>query len=301
MKISKSLFSAACLFLVVVTPHLWAADVTHSGHPGTVNYVEGQAAIGSQVLTSASVGVVDLGRGQTLTTKAGKVELLLTPGVFLRVADNSVLKMVSPNLATTEVELVMGRAIVEALDVRNENDIRIDQNGITISIVKNGLYDFDADRQQVRVIIGTADIRSSNQEFKLKGGHMVATNNGFVTKPQGFEKRSYEDDFYRFSALRSGYLSEANIDSARVYVSAGPGWYGPGWIGAGWYWNPWFAVYTFVPAETILWSPFGWGFYSPIWVYRSPFFYGPHFPHRFGDFHGPYGHGYGEPRGASRR
>ena len=32
-------------------------------------------------------------------------------------------------------------------------------------------------------------------------------------------------------------------------------------------------MYTFLPADGIFYSPFGWGFYSPIYVYRSPFFF----------------------------
>ena len=64
------------------------------------------------------------------------------------------------------------------------------------------------------------------------------------------------------------------VDEARVYIGPGPGWYGPGWYGAGWYWDPWFGVWTFLPADGIFYSPFGWGFYSPIFVYRSPFYFG---------------------------
>ncbi|PYU28185.1 MAG: hypothetical protein DMG31_20730, partial [Acidobacteria bacterium] len=85
----------------------------------------------------------------------------------------------------------------------------------------------------------------------------------------------------------------------RIYVNGGPGWLGPGW-----YWDPWFACYTFIPGGGIFYSPFGWAFYSPFAVYRSPFFYGGYYgigrPHRFGEYHYPYGHGI-EPRGGFHR
>ena len=45
--------------------------------------------------------------------------------------------------------------------------------------------------------------------------------------------------------------------------------------GLGWYWDPWLGAYTFVPAGGVFYGPFGWGFYSPIAVYRSPFFFYP--------------------------
>jgi hypothetical protein len=75
------------------------------------------------------------------------------------------------------------------------------------------------------------------------------------------------------------------------------GWYGPGWFGAGWYWDPWFGAYTFIPASGFFYSPFGWGFYSPLWVYRAPGFYYGHFYRTFGPawaagpHYGQWGHG----------
>ena len=85
-----------------------------------------------------------------------------------------------------------------------------------------------------------------------------------------------------------GFLSEASVDQARIYVGVGPCWY----------WDPRFVVDTFFPqteSSTVRWV----GILPPIFVYRSPFlYYGlyGHGPHRFGDFHYPYGHGF-EPRG----
>jgi FecR protein len=298
---SARLAFISILFLSAIVPRTAWSQNPLPARPGSINYVEGQAAIGSDTLSATSIGSVELGKDQILTTQAGKVEILLTSGVFLRVADNSSVKMVSPELANTEVELDKGRALIEVIDIHKENNIRVDQNGATVRLLKNGLYEFDADHSQIRVFKGEAQVRAGNQEVKLKNKRMVAITTGGPLKGQGFESRQYEDDFYRWSALRSGYLSEASIDAARIYVGPGPGWYGPGWIGLGWYWNPWYGVYTFLPADRIFWSPFGWRFYSPIFVYRSPYFYGPHFPHRFGEFHGPYGHGYGAPGRRFRR
>jgi len=299
MKITKCLFIA--LVITAFYPAgAWSADVQqHAPRPGSINYIEGQASIGTLPLGAASVGTVE--KGQILTTQAGKVEMLLTPGVFLRLADNSSVKMLSPNLANTEVELESGRAIIEAIDLRKENFIRLDQNGAISTVVKKGLYEFDADHSQVRVFDGEIEMQAGIHPVTIKGNHMATIMMEFAPKPQGFETRAYEDEFYRWSALRSGYLSEASIDAARTYIGPGPGLYGPGWGGWGWYWNPWFSVYTFLPANGVFWSPFGWGFYSPIYVYHSPYFFGFPRPHPFNEFHGPYGHGYGTPRPGVRR
>jgi hypothetical protein len=298
----KTLFTAIAAFLLIASLCTQARGQTQNSHParpGAINYVEGQASIDGQTLAPTSAGSVELEKGQTLTTQSGKVEILLTPGVFLRVADNSSLKMISPDLANTDVQLDKGRAMVEVLDIRKENDIRIDQNDASTKLLKKGLYDFDADHEQIRVLKGAVEVHAKDQTIKVTDRRALALSAGGKLKAQDYDTLRYEDDFFRWSAVRSGYLSEAAVDQARVYVGAGPGWYGPGWYGTGWYWDPWFGVWTFLPAEGIYYSPFGWGFYSPIFVYRSPFFYygyWGHEPHRFGDFHAPYGHGF-EPGG----
>jgi hypothetical protein len=72
--------------------------------PGTLNYVEGSASLDGQALNNKSVGNIELKAGQELTTGTGKAEILLTPGIFLRVDSNSAVKMISPDLAQTQVE-----------------------------------------------------------------------------------------------------------------------------------------------------------------------------------------------------
>jgi hypothetical protein len=204
-------------------------------------------------------------------------------------------KMISPDLAKTRIELEKGRALVEVIRISNENDIHIDQNGASTKLLKNGLYDFDADHSQVRVFKGKAELITGSQKVTLKGDHQATVTAGAKPNAQGFEPRTFQEEFYRWNGLRSGYLSEASVDAARIYIGPGPGFYGPGWVGFGWYWNPWFTVYTFLPEDGIYWGPFGWGFYSPFAIYRSPFFFYRSYPHGFGDYHYPYGHGYPRP------
>jgi len=271
------------------------ADNMRPGRPGAINYIEGQVALDGQPLNPNSVGTAGLDRGQTLTTQAGKAEILLTPGVFLRVGDNSAVKMISPDLANTEAELERGEAMVEVTDIDKNNNIRIDQNGASTRLVKKGVYEFDADQNQVRVFKGKAEVYVNNTKTNVGGNHELTLNSGEKLKPQGFDAKQYADDLYRWSGLRSGYLAEAGADAAERYVNGGPSW-----AGTGWYWDPWFNTYTFIPGNGIFYSPFGWGFYSPYAIYGSPYFYGGwgrH--HNFGDFHAPYGHGF-EPRGGFR-
>lgn len=284
MRYKESLFMAiGCLLGAgALSVPAWAVDSARSGtaYPGTLNYVEGQASIGAQALSSKSVGSVQLASGQSLTTERGKAEILLTPGVFLRVGDNSALKMISPSLTDTEAQLRRGEATVEVTQIYPQNNLRIDVGGSRTRLLKNGFYDFDANESQIRVLDGEALVQAGDRQIKVKGGHEVDLGAARI-KSRGFDKKSYEaGDLYKWSSLRSAYLAEANADIAPAYVVNG--WYGPGWIGAGWYWDPWFGCYTFLPADGIFYSPFGWGFYSPIWAftyYRG--FSGPRYQHHF--------------------
>jgi hypothetical protein len=249
--------------------------------PGTLNYVEGQASIGSQALDSGSIGYAELQSGQSLTTQKGKAEFLLTPGVFVRLGDDSSAKMISPELTNTELALTQGEAIVEVDQIHPENDIRIDEAGTSTRLLKTGIYDFDAAHDQVRVFDGKAMVVGGDRKTTVKGGHELALNATDNLKVRGFDKKQYANtnDLYRWSSLRSAYLANANENTAQIYVA--DGWYGPGWIGAGWYWSPWFGAYTFIPGNGFLYSPFGWGFYSPLWVHRAPLYGYPNYYHHF--------------------
>lgn len=272
------------------------AFASDSALPGTVNYVEGNVALGDQSLTAKSVGSATVEPGQSFITNKGKAEILLTPGVFVRLDDNSVLQLVSGNLTNTEVRLERGSALIEVDELHKENKLVVADNGATTQLTKTGLYEFNADHNQMMVFKGQAEVQEGDQREKVKGGHEVNLS-GAQLKSTGFNKGSVENsDLYKFSSLRSQYISEASVDAAEGY--AGGGW------GPGWFWDPWFSAYTFFPGDGFLYSPFGWGwgFYSPTWIgyYSAAYgYYGHGYVRgaRYGNvhnvpLHGAHGHGY---------
>jgi hypothetical protein len=262
MRRSK-LILVAGMFLAAVSTPVWAD--TPAARPGTVNYVEGQAATGGQSLDAKSVGV-ELGQGQSITTLNGKAEILLTPGVFLRLGPNSSAKLIAAGLTDTQVQLDQGQALIEVDQIFPENHLRMLQGSFAIDLQKKGLYDFDATDHQVRVFDGEAVAVNGAHRIELKGGHELNMAAGGDAKAHGFDRKAFEGELYNWSSLRSSYLAEANITAARTYVS------GPGFWGDGWYWNPWYSAYTFIPGAGFFYDPFGWGFYSPWMVYQAPFF-----------------------------
>jgi hypothetical protein len=134
-------------------------------------------------------------------------------------------------------------------------------------------------------------VLEGDKKVTVKSGHELALNTTGKLKAKSFNKKQYEanSDLYRWSSLRSDYLAEANVGTAQKYLA--DGWYGPGWVGAGWYWSPWFDSFTFLPGAGYLYSPFGWGFYSPLWAYAAPWYGYGNYYHNFATWRPAYGGG----------
>ena len=150
--------------MALLAPEAWA-DTHPTARPGTLNYVEGQACIGTEILDAGSMGKAEVGQGHSLQTREGKAEILLTPGVFLRLGDSSSARMISSGLLDTAVAIERGEATVEVDEIHKENNLRIVEDGKTTDLVKTGVYDFNADRQLVRVLDGKAFVEDGDRRI----------------------------------------------------------------------------------------------------------------------------------------
>jgi hypothetical protein len=255
------------------------AQTTVSARPGTLNYTEGQASIEGRQLSAGAESKTSLAAGQYLTTEIGKAEVLLTPGIFLRVGSNSSVQMISPDLTHTEVKLEQGRANVEVDEIYSQNRILIDLPNGQAQIMKKGLYAFDAASSTVSVFDGQAnvypgpDLQVDVKPIEVKGGRRLALT-GDAEKPVKFDKDSAKDDLYNWGSLRSQYLGEANLGLAERYAGSA-GFY------PGWYWAGGMYGYTWLPGNGLFWNPYGYGFYSPYYIYGG----GPIYSYR-GGFYG---------------
>ena len=278
---SKLMDIASVLLAAALSVPAWGADSAHPerttanpARPGSLNYVEGQASLEGQSLGPEAIGKTELHAGQSLETQAGKAELLLTPGVFFRLGDNSSATMISLTLTNTELRLDKGEATVEVAELHPENNVVIAEGAAKTRLSKTGFYDFDAEHDIVRVYQGEANIEVNGHNIKVENDHQLAFNAGASMTPEKFNKEQDQDDLYRWSSLRSSYLAEANVDRAQDHQEGY-------WYGAGWDWDPYYAAYTFIPGDGTFYSPFGWGFYSPFDVGFAPIFFFGHFDHDF--------------------
>jgi len=258
--------------LAVLILPLSSAIAAGSAVPGALNYVEGQVTVAGQPVTSRSVGSVQVEPNQVLRTGRGRAELLLTPGVFLRLGDNSSVRLISPNLGDTRAELLQGQAIVEVTEIFKDNNLWVMLDGASARLDKEGLYSFDANARQVRVFDGKATVQADDRSIDLGKGRQLTMAAPFKATYFDAKATAGQDPLYAWSNLRSEYEAQASMQSARnIFVGGAPYWYGPGW-----YWNPYWATYGFIPGDGIWYSPFGWPLYSPRVVYSGGWYGGFH-------------------------
>jgi hypothetical protein len=177
--------------------------------------------------------------------------------------------MISPNLEKTEVELVKGRADVEVDQLYKQNDLLVKIGGGETRLLKTGLYAFNFENRTVQVFDGEAEALPAGglqKRIVVKKGHELAMNEDGA-KPQHFDKAASQDALYNWSSLRSQYLGEANVQLASAYEGA------PGFA-PGWFWNAGLYGYTWLPGDGAFFDPFGYGFYSPYYLYEGGFVYG---------------------------
>src|SRR3981081_3809939 len=85
-----------------------------SAHSGLVHYVEGQVLLDGKPVEVKITAFPEIKEGKELRTEDGRAEILLNPGVFLRMGENSAIRMVSNKLSDSRVEFLSGSMIIES-------------------------------------------------------------------------------------------------------------------------------------------------------------------------------------------
>ena len=245
---------------VAVGPGQSLAQHVVSARAGTVHQVEGRAFLNDQPLRIEPGHFPQMEEGASLRTELGRVELLLTPGSIARLGEFSTLRLLSSDLADTRVELLEGTVTLEVMELLKHNSVTLQWKHSRISIEKPGLYELLADPPRLRVYKGAARLLANDQQLEIKGGRSVDLGATQLAVAK-FDAKKDTDSLYRWSVRRSRYLAMANLSAAKSLYDRGLSW-----ERSGWYWNPWFGLWTFIPARGVLYSPFGYSFWSPYRV-----------------------------------
>jgi hypothetical protein len=252
-----------------------AQNYSISARPGGVNFIEGQVLLNNRVLTSGELKETFLTPNDTLSTFLGKAEILLTPGIFLRIGSNTQIRMTSVSLVNAQFELSRGEAIVDVDELLKDNSIRILDSGATITVLKPGLYRIIAgDAPSAAALDGKLSVQFNNKHVEIGKNKEVDLAGAFKTHKVD---PNQQDELYAWSNVRAEYNSAATLQAAQLTLQAG-GSYAPGW-----FWNDGFEAWAWLPVgDFAFFSPFGYGFFGPGAVGYAPICKVPFTPGRPG-------------------
>lgn len=255
-RITRTTKLALALFALISAAR---ANAPATAHVGSLDYVEGKAFVDGKATSGNQDQLPILDNGQSLSTADGHAEMLLTPGVFLRLGVGSKVTLMNASLTNTLLRLDQGAAMLEVDNLHKDNLIRFDIGSGMVTILKNGLYRFAANPGEVQVFDGK--VEATSQDVRMKAGkhREVAFSPGPVISKF---KPAQDDDLSRWSRLRSEYEAEASVASAQYVLDMGSPW---GF--SDWFWNPWFSTWTWFPSYGMCMNPYGFGFFSPWMVY----------------------------------
>ncbi|MCL4402539.1 MAG: hypothetical protein M1436_07760 [Acidobacteria bacterium] len=231
-----------------------------SARSGMIHYVEGRVFLGAQQVDTKIGNFPQVKENEQLKTEQGRAEVLLTPGVFLRLGENSAFRMITNRLIDTRLEFLSGSMILEVDDILKDNSVTIVDKDATIHLQKKGLYRFDSEPAQLRVYDGEVAVVSGDKTIEVKEGKALSLDGEMaVTK---FDKET-GDALNRWSRRRGEYVAMANVSAAKSIRDSGLSWNSSSWA-----YNPYFGMFTFIPMRGAYYSPYGYAFWSPFQVYQ---------------------------------
>ena len=280
---SITLAVASVALLLSATPVLDAQNrekFVISAKAGGVNAVTGRAEVGSGRGAEWSLlSITDnLTAGDIVRTGVdGRVEMLLNPGSYLRVGENSEFELTNSSLENLEVRLTRGTAIIEATGAdQTELAINITTPDAKMIIVRRGLYRVNVipgDATELFVRKGRVLLAKSQTRIK-EGNRVVFSSNTFtVAKLRKTDKQ--KDNIELWSRQRAETVALANRRISPRALNSFLGSYDPFWAygfsarsSGFWLFNPQYRCFTFLPFYMGWGSPYG-SSYSNVFFYNS--------------------------------
>jgi hypothetical protein len=140
-------------------------------HSGVVYYLDGVVYLNDQPLESHIGKFPSVAEGAELRTAQGHAEVLLTPGVFLRMGENSEIRMLSNELADTRVELETGSAVVDSSGPAPRTAVTLVFKDWQVTSANAGTYRIDSDPPRLWVLKGDANVvMGKNQPVSVAEG-----------------------------------------------------------------------------------------------------------------------------------
>jgi hypothetical protein len=205
--------STLAAFVAAMLPA--GAQSVISTHSGVIHFFEGNVYLGDQSLKAHLGKYPSIPQGGELRTADGRAEVLLTPGVFLRMGERTAIRMVANDLADTRVELEAGSVVVDSGEPNLNTSVSMMYKNWRVHVLDKGVYRIDSDPPRLWVRQGQAEV------FAGVGGQPVSVEAGMSLPFAGVlvSERSSEpstDGLGDWSTGRSQSITADNAITAQI-------------------------------------------------------------------------------------
>jgi hypothetical protein len=206
---------------------------------GIVNYVQGAA----NVKPATSVPA-----GKPITTgPGGAVEILLNPGSYLRMGENSEVLLERVELSDIVLRIVKGSAVIEASGVDKDLPLAVNSGKLEMQIIKDGIYLF-ADG---KVVVVDGKVRDAGNNGLVYGkGYQISDDKGYRAQ----KVKTFTTQLELWSQKRGEQIARANLNIANSLNQNRN--IGSSFLDV-WLWAPGYASFIYMPGGRYR-SPYGY-------------------------------------------
>ena len=151
-----------------------------SAHAGLILFTEGAVFLDGKPYVPRTGRWAEVPENVTLQTQDGKADVLLAPGVFLRMGAQSGIRLMSNKLVDVQVEFLGGSAIIESTQQQPENSVTFLHRKQQIRIGDRGRYRINSEPGQIVVHSGQLELRHDETEMILAEHHLFSFDSSEV-------------------------------------------------------------------------------------------------------------------------
>src|SRR6266581_2968913 len=218
---------------------------------GLVNYVQGTATV--KPATSVPAGkIVQTGPGAA-------VEILLNPGSYLRLGENSQVVLDRVELVDIAVRILGGSMVIEANGFNKDLPLQV-TGDLKMDIIKDGIYLF-ADG---KVVVVDGKIRDASNGLVYGKGYQISDDQGYRAQ----KVKTFTTSLELWSQKRDELIARANLNVANS-LRRTPNLPVSSFLDV-WLWYPAFGSFIYMPGSRYR-SPYGYSYQSAGDVYYGGF------------------------------
>jgi hypothetical protein len=219
---------------------------------GLVNYVQGS--------TTVKVGK-SVREGEVIATgPQGAIELLLNPGSYLRMGENSSVVLEKVDLSDIAVRILTGSMVITANGFDKDLPLRVTAGKLQMDIIKDGIYLF-ADG---KIVVVDGKIRDAGNALVYGKGYQISDDKGYRAQ----KVKTFTTGLEMWSQKRDADIARANMNVARslrqssnIPVAS---------LLDVWLWYPAFGSFIYMPGRGYR-SPYGYRYLTAGEIYAPTY------------------------------